>query len=170
MASKASLASTCRPLIWLYHVAPVFGVATGLPFMLEAKSEYSSMLSTVVPNTPAEHPATGVLVPVQMPKTLRASSGQLPPKPPSPPLQIFERSMATPPRAGVLPPRLLKAPTWLPPSAGSLKYTSSAVASICARNMELQVLPVLEQVAPLMMLETYVASFAQVVAVSSLKG
>src|SRR5215469_5120698 len=36
--------------------------------------------------------------------------------------------------------------------------------------MELQVLPVLEQVAPLRMLKTYVASFAQLVAVSSLNG
>src|SRR6266700_4443857 len=52
------------------------------------------------------------------------------------------------------------APILLPPSAGSLKYTSSAVASICAFNIGFIDEP--PALAALMMLKTYVATWVQV--------
>src|SRR5712692_7163807 len=70
--------------------------------------------------------------------------------PPEPSIiwQILVRSIVTPPMgAGAL--------ILLPPSVGSLKYTSSAVANICALSIVLHAVP--EQFAALMMLDTYVA-------------
>src|SRR5947207_5282841 len=67
--------------------------------------------------------------------------------------QICVRSIATPPMGP-------GAPILLPPRAGSLKYTSSAVASICAFNMAFIEDP--DAFAALMMFETYVATWEHV--------
>src|SRR5215470_9604662 len=100
------------------------------------------------------------VAPVQleaMPNSGRASSNvplHDPPLEESIMAQTLERSMATPPRAGVLPPSPLKAPILFPPRDGVLKYTSRAVASICALSIALHVLLVLVQTAALMMFST----------------
>src|SRR5947209_1173363 len=60
-------------------------------------------------------------------------------------------------RSIVRPPMGAGALILLVPRTGSLKYTSSAVASICALSIVLHVLLVLVHVAFLMMLDTYPA-------------
>src|SRR5690349_2205880 len=94
----------------------------------------------VAPSCPATQPATGVLRPVQTPNSGRDSS-RVAGVQVEPTGQISERLIAIEPITGVVLPSPLNAPILFPPSAGSLKYTSSAVASICAFSIGLQVDP-----------------------------
>src|SRR5713101_6387419 len=117
MASKASFANCWVALTLPYQV---------MPPAFDWLAAYASICETVRLVAP--------------PNALLTFSNELlhvavPPEP-SIILQIIVRSIFTPPiGAGAL--------ILLPPSAGSLKYTSSAVASICALSIELQVLLVL---------------------------
>src|SRR5438874_7380194 len=91
------------------------------------------------------------VAPPNAPLTFSYVAGQVAVPPlPSIILQMFVRSTFTPPRETVLPP--LNFAIGSPP--GPLKYTFSAVASICALSIVLHVLVVLVQAAALMTLRT----------------